>query len=283
MAESSHIENLEQRSQHQHEIEMPAPTAWPIVLAFGCTLMFAGLLTSASVSALGLVLSVAGCIGWFRELFPHEHEERVAVTFEEPVIATTRRVVERVPIAPELVRAWLPIKTYPISAGIKGGIVGGIAMAVLASTYGLLHTGSIWYPINLLAASVYPQPLARLNSFDSKSFAIAVLLHGIGSIFVGLLYGAMLPMIPRRPIVLGGLIGPVLWSGLLYSIIELLDPLLAKYINWYWFIASQIAFGVVAGIVVMQQHRVPTDENIPFAIRAGIEAPGMLPLRKDED
>ena len=283
MAESSHIENLEQRSQSQHEIELPAPTAWPIVLAFGCTLMFAGLLTSASVSALGLVLSVAGSIGWFRELFPHEHEERVAVTFEEPVIATTRRVVERVPIAPELVRAWLPIKTYPISAGIKGGIVGGIAMAVLASTYGLLHTGSIWYPINLLAASVYPQPLARLNSFDSKSFAIAVLLHGIGSIFVGLLYGAMLPMIPRRPIVLGGLIGPVLWSGLLYSIIELLDPLLAKYINWYWFIASQIAFGVVAGIVVMQQHRVPTDENIPFAIRAGIEAPGMLPLRKDED
>ena len=90
-------------------------------------------------------------------------------------------------------------------------------------------------------------------------------------------------MIPRRPILLGGLIGPVLWSGLLYSIIELLDPLLAKYINWYWFIASQIAFGVVAGIVVMQQHRVPTDENIPFALRAGIEAPGMVPLRKDED
>ena len=107
MAESSHIESLEQRSQSQHEIELPAPTAWPIVLAFGCTLMFAGLLTSASVSALGLVLSVAGCIGWFRELFPHEHEERVAVAFEEPVIATTRRVVERVPIAPELVRAWL--------------------------------------------------------------------------------------------------------------------------------------------------------------------------------
>jgi hypothetical protein len=287
MAESSHIENLEQRSQSQHEIELPAPTAWPIVLAFGCTLMFAGLLTSASVSALGLVLSVAGCIGWFRELFPHEHEERVAVAFEEPVIATTRRVVERVPIAPELVRAWLPIKTYPISAGIKGGIVGGIAMAVLACTYGLLHAGSIWYPINLLAATVYSQALtmgpSQLTSFHSGRFAIAVLLHGIGSVFVGLLYGAMLPMIPRRPILLGGLIGPVLWSGLLYSIIELLDPLLAKYINWYWFIASQIAFGVVAGIVVMQQHRVPTDENIPFAIRAGIEAPGMLPLRKDED
>ena len=287
MPTSSHIESLEQRPQPQREIALPTPTAWPIVLAFGCILMFAGLLTSASVSVLGLILSVAGCVGWFRELFPHENEERVAIAFEVPVIATTRRVVERVPIAPELVRAWLPIKTYPISAGIKGGIVGGIAMAVLACTYGLLHAGSIWYPVNLLAATVYSQALAlgpsQLTAFHSGPFAIAVLLHGIGSVFVGLLYGAMLPMIPRRPIVLGGLIGPVLWSGLLYSIIELLDPLLAKYINWYWFIASQIAFGVVAGIVVMQQHRVPTDENIPFAIRAGIEAPGMLPLRKDED
>jgi hypothetical protein len=284
MPESPHIEDLQQRSQHPHEIELPAPTAWPIVLAFGCTLMFAGLLTSVSVSVLGLVLSVAGCVGWFREIFPHEREETVPIVFEEPVVATTtRRVVERLPIAPELVRAWLPLKTYPISAGIKGGIVGGVAMAVLACTYGLIQTGSIWYPINLLAASLYPQPLARLTAFDTTSFAIAVLLHGIGSVFVGLLYGAMLPMFPRRPIVLGGLIGPVLWSGLLYSTIELLDPMLARYINWYWFIASQIAFGVVAGIVVMQQHRVPTNENLPFAIRAGVEAPGTMPLRKDED
>jgi hypothetical protein len=287
MLESSQVENLGHGSQPPREIEMPAPTAWPIVLAFGCTLMFAGLLTSASVSVLGVVLSVAGCIGWFRDVFPHEREEAVPVVFEEePVVATTRRVVERLPIAPELVRAWLPLKTYPISAGIKGGIVGGVAMAVLACTYGLIQTGSIWYPINLLAATVYTPALkmglAQLTSFHSFSFAIAVLLHGIGSVFVGLLYGAMLPMIPRRPIVLGGLIGPVLWSGLLYSIIELLDPLLAKYINWYWFIASQIAFGVVAGLVVMRQHSVPTDENVPFAIRAGIEAPGMDP-RRDED
>jgi hypothetical protein len=269
------------------EIEVPASTAWPLVLAFGFTLMFAGLLTSVSVSALGVVLATAGCVGWFREVFPHEHEETVPVVFEEYRIATERRTVERVPVAPHMVRAWLPLKTYPISAGIKGGLAGGVAMAVLACVYGLVKAGSIWYPINLLAATVYAESLklgsAQLNSFHGDSFAIAVVLHGIGSIFVGLLYGAMLPMFARRPIVLGGLIGPVLWSGLLYSIMELLNPLLASRINWIWFMASQIAFGVVAGIVVVRQERVSTRENLPFVVRAGIEAPGILSTREDRE
>src|SRR6201998_1526007 len=284
MATLASIEQAEQSPRAPVEIEVPASTAWPLVLAFGFTLMFAGLLTSASVSVLGVVLGVAGCVGWFREVFPHEHEETVPVVFDESRIATKRRIVERVPVAPHLVRAWLPVKTYPVSAGMNGGLAGGVAMAVLACVYGLVKAGSIWYPINLLAATVYAQSLklgpAQLNSFHADSFAIAVLLHGIGSIFVGLLYGAMLPMFARRPIVLGGLIGPVLWSGLLYSIMQLLNPLLASRINWFWFMASQIACGVVAGIVVVRQERVSTRENLPFMVRAGIEAPGVIPPRE---
>src|SRR5215813_14022708 len=256
MATPLSVKQVEEGPRAPAEIEVPASTAWPMVLSFGFALMFAGLLTSASVSGLGIVLAVAGCVGWFREVFPHEHEETVPVEFVEYRIATERRVVERLPVAPDLVRAWLPLETYPMSAGLKGGLAGGVAMAVLACTYGLVKAGSIWYPINLLAATVYAESLklgpAQLNSFHADSFAIALVLHGIGSIFVGLLYGAMLPMFARRPIVLGGLIGPVLWSGLLYSIMELLNPLLASRINWFWFMASQIAFGVVAGIVVVR-------------------------------
>jgi hypothetical protein len=160
-------------------------------------------------------------------------------------------------------------------------------MAVLACTYGLLKTGSIWYPINLLAATVYAQTLtlspAQLNSFHADSFALALLLHGLVSILVGLLYGAMLPMLSRRPIVLGGLIAPVLWSGLLYSMLDLLNPLLASHIDWIWFMASQVAFGVVAGIVVVRQERVSTRENVPFAVRAGIEAPGIIEEKPRKD
>jgi hypothetical protein len=286
------LSSAEQKDRSAHtlsELEVPARTAWPLVLAFGSTLLFAGLLTSVSVSVLGGVLAIAGCVGWFREVFPHEHEEVVPILAGETPITTERRLVDSFPIAvaPDQLRAWLPVETYPISAGLKGGIAGGAAMAVIACLYGLISQASIWYPINLLAAVVYSRQEARaltpewLNSFHPWMFLIAVILHITGSTLVGLLYGAMLPMFARRPIVLGGLIVPVLWSGLLYSTMDLLNPVLGSHIHWVWFIASQVAFGVVAGLVVVRQSRVRTHENMPFALRAGIEAPGMMETSGD--
>jgi len=285
MATLLSAEQMEQSPGAPSEIEVPAPTAWPVVLAFGFTLVFAGLLTSASVSVLGAVLTAAGCVGWFREVFPHEHEEVVQIVPEDFSVKTDRHVVERLPVAAEQLRAWLPLETYPISAGVKGGLAGSVAMAALACAYGVVKAGSIWYPINLLAAVVYAESLklgpGQLNSFHADSFALALILHGVVSTLVGLLYGAMLPMFARRPIVLGGLIAPVLWSGMLYSILGILNPLLASHIDWFWFTASQVAFGIVAGLVVARQSRVPTRENLPFAVRAGIEAPGTIPTTEN--
>jgi hypothetical protein len=261
-------------------IDVPAPTAWPLVLATGFTLLFAGLLMHVSVTALGAVLSLAGCVGWFREVVPGEHEEQVPLVADDGEAKTERRVVDRLAIAPEQVRAWLPVHTYPVSAGVKGGLAGSVAMAALACGYGVLKVGSLWYPINLLAAVVYAQSVrlgpAELYAFHLDSFAIAVGVHALVSTLVGLLYGAMLPMFPRRPILLGGLVVPVLWSGMLHPTLNLLNPLLASHIDWFWFIASQVAFGVVAGRVVVRHSAVPTLENVSFALRAGIEAPGTI-------
>jgi hypothetical protein len=267
-------------------VTMPAPTAWPITLAFGFTLLMAGLVTSVSISILGAILLVAGCVGWFLEVFPQEKHIEVPIEEGEVVIATSRRKVERLDVAPDLSRALLPLETYPVSAGIKGGLAGGVAMAICACLYGLLKQHSIWYPINLLAATVYSQSLymgtASLREFHLNSFLLASLIHLLTSILVGLLYGAMLPMIPRRPIFLGGIVAPILWSGLLRSMLDLLNPLLKQRVDWYWFIASQFAFGIVAGLVVVRHHRVPV-KQFPFALRAGIEAPGTMPQRKREE
>jgi hypothetical protein len=268
-------------------IHLPAPTAWPIILAFSVTLLMAGLVTSASLSILGAILFVAGCVGWFRDVLPQEKEETIEVKVEAVVVSTARGKVERLPVAPDLPRALLPLETYPVSAGIKGGLAGAVAMAVLACLYGLLKQGSIWYPINLLAATVYTQSLqlgtASLTSFHLVSFLLAAAIHLLTSLLVGLLYGAMLPMIPRRPIVLGGIVAPILWTGILHSILGLLNPLLDELISWPWFVASQFAFGIVAGLIVVRQVRVPTQQLVPFMVRAGFEAPGMMKERSDKD
>jgi hypothetical protein len=269
-------------------VRLPAPTVWPIVIAFGITLLFAGLVTSISVSLLGTLLFIIGCVGWFCDIFPHEKHVEVPIVGEYVLITTERPQVARLQFAPNLPRALLPLETYPVSAGVKGGLAGSVAMAVLACLYGILKQGSIWYPINLLAATAYFQSAkldsASLHAFYLGTFLFACVLHLVTSLLVGLLYGAMLPMFPRRPILLGGIIAPIMWTGLLYSVLGLINPLLNERIDWRWFVASQFAFGIVAGLVVVRQARVRTRQFFPFAMRAGFEAPGMSgePEAKDD-
>ena len=126
------MQTLQLKIRTKEEVEVPATTAWPLILALGFTLLSAGLLTSSAVSVLGAVLAVAGCVGWFREVFPRQREIAVPIGYEDVPTVTQRPVVDRVPIAPEQVRAWLPLHTHPISAGVRGGLAGGVAMAALA-------------------------------------------------------------------------------------------------------------------------------------------------------
>jgi len=262
------------------EVQLPAPTAWPIVLAFGLTLVFAGFVTSFTVTLLGAVLTVAGTVGWFRELYPQEHHELEPAEERPLEVVTMRPEVARLEPIPELHRARVPIEIYPVSAGVKGGLAGGIAMALLAMLYGVVSGYGVWYPINLLAAIVYAEPLQvttrQMSSFHIELFLVASAIHLVSSLLVGLLYGAVLPMFPRRPILLGGFVAPVVWSGLLHSVLGIINPLLDQRIHWGWFVASQIGFGITAGLVVARQGRIHTRQYLPFAARAGLEMPGVM-------
>jgi hypothetical protein len=272
-------ERVETQTGVPRNIELPAPTAWPIVAAFGATLLFAGLVTTAAVSILGAILMVTGFVGWFCDVLPHEKHESIAVSEEVIPIVTARPEVARVDlITHEPHRARLPLEIYPISAGVKGGLAGSVAMAVLAVIYGIAAYHSIWYPINLLAAGFFPtlDTTEQISAFHLNALIVASIVHLVTSLLVGLLYGAMLPMFPRRPILLGGVIAPILWSGLLHSTLEFLNPALSDRINWAWFVVTQMGFGIVAGIVVSKQERVKTWQHLPFAVRAGMEAPGAM-------
>ncbi len=276
------VESVNHGDSEADTIRMPAPTPWPIALAFGMTLLAAGMVTSEAVSVLGAIVAIAGAVGWFRDVLPHEAHETVAAMPEAAAVTTARREVARVAIASGLQRAYLPLEIYPISAGVKGGLAGSVAMAVVAMLYGLISQHSIWYPINLLAAGFLPGAMtdttAKIAAFNLGVFLIATAIHLLTSLLVGLLYGAMLPMLPHRPILLGGFIAPLFWTGLIHSILGIVNPVLNQRIHWLWFVASQVAFGIVAGIVVSRQERIRTWQRLPLAYRSGMEASGM----KDE-
>jgi hypothetical protein len=259
---------------------MPAPTAWPIVLAFGVTMIFAGLLANSAVTILGVLLSAVGAVGWFGEVLPEEAHESVLVEAASPPPTAVARRVELLDVARQIHRAWLPLEIHPISAGIKGGIAGGVVMALIAMAYGVISGTGIWYPINLLAVGFFPRAVdmstGEIAAFHPGALLIATSIHLFTSLIVGLLYGATLPMLPRHPIVLGGVVAPIAWSGLLYGILDIINPVMNQRLDWSWFVLSQVGFGIVAGLVVARQERVRTWQPLPLAVRAGIEAPRLM-------
>jgi hypothetical protein len=268
-------------------IEVPASSGWPLVAAFGFTLVFAGMLTHVMVSILGAVTLCMGLVGWFRQVLPAEARESVTLEKEELVLPPRGRKVRHLEVGELGHRARLPLETYPYSAGVRGGLVGGAAMAVLAMLYGLIGHGSIWYPINLLAATGSAQidvmDYNQLRAFSGTGLVLAIIIHAIGSALVGLLYGVTLPMFPRRPILLGGVLAPLFWSGILYAGMGVIHPTLQARIDWPWFMATQFAFGVVAGYVVARHERISTMQYLPFVVRAGIETPGIGAEESDKE
>lgn len=256
-------------------LHLPSPTPWPMVLALGIALLVTSMVTNVAIGILGLILLLMGAVGWFREVLPHEVHEAVIVQVEDLQIVSTRTMQERLPTG-DAHRKILPVQTFSIMAGVKGGLAGGAAMTIPAALYGLLKYHSIWYAMNLLAAGGFVSWAgasdAFLSEFHLQGLLAALAIHVVTSVLVGLLYGAVLPMFPRLPILTAGILVPLFFTGLLYSAIGVVSPILNARIDWFWFVASQIAFGLVCGYVVNLHEKVRTSQfrALPFAFRAGI-------------
>ena len=273
----------------QKRIEAPALTPWPMITAFGLTLLAAGLVTHVIVSFVGVILIFRGAIGWFREVLPVEKTESIPVLLTDISLAVkpSPRSVARLKAGEESHRVRIPAEYHPYSSGFIGGIFGGIAMAVVACAYGLIVQHSIWYPINLLAAAAMPSlanaDVTQLRLFNGAAFVVALISHGVISLLVGLLYAVLLPMLPSRfSAFWGSLLAPLFWTGVISATLRLINPALNQRIDWIWFIASQVAYGLVTGYVVAHTKTVETVQTWPLAARAGIEAPGISSERSEE-
>jgi len=274
LAESRHGET------RSGAIHLPAPTAWPFLLALGVILISAALVTNVAIGALGLFLFIISVVGWFRNVLPHEAHEDVVVEEEFVTLLTPLEKVARIAVD-ETHRAQLPLHTFSYGSAIKGGIAGGIAMVIPAEIYGIIRFHSVWYVVNLLGGAgvgnwVNPS-VEELTHFRLGAFITANIIQGAVTLLVGLLYGAMLPMWPRRPILLGGIVAPAIWTGLLHSVLGIINPYLADRIDWWSFAASQVIFGLVAGYTVVKLGHIEQLRQVPLSVRLGVETPGLHP------
>ena len=268
-------------------VVLPAPTVWPMVLACGITLIGAGYLMHPLLAVVGVVAVVVAGVGWFREVLPVEREEIVPVEGEQSVIGPSSRSVLAFRAGVDTHRMRLPLEVYPYSVGLKAGLAGGVAMAIVACLFGIISNRSPWYPINLLAAAgssaITGATDAELARFNATGLVIGSIVHAGLSILVGVLYAALLPMFGRRPILAAGVVIPGVMSGITWSLLRVVNPLLNDRIEWGWFVASQIAFGLVAGWVVSRTERISIPQTLPLAIRAGVEASGMPRTPRDAE
>jgi hypothetical protein len=271
-------------------IALPTPTAWPMLFALGLSMLFAGLVTHPVVSGVGAVLFLRGAIGWWFEVLPHERHEQVPLQpeAERPApIQPRTAAVEHLRAGEGRHRLRLPIEIQPYSAGLRGGAAGAVAMAVVAMAYGVIAEASVWYPINLLASAVLPAmnlaDTQQLRAFSASAFGVATLLHGGLSLMVGLVYAALLPALPGRTLLWGGIVAPLAWTGVAWASLGLVAPALNDHIEWRWFIASQAAFGLTAGWVISKVEPIAVLQRLPLAAKAGIEAKGVTAPRSEDE
>jgi uncharacterized membrane protein YagU involved in acid resistance len=270
----------DQVSEQSH-ITMPAPTSWPLLLALGLALSASGLLTAYVVSAIGVLISLVAAVLWWRQVIPAERHETVPVdpALRPSPIQVDARSVIRLRAGEAQHRVRIPVEVHPYTAGILGGLAGGAAMAGLACLYGLIVQHSIWYPINLLAGVVLPgignETVEQLRAFDALAFGAACAGHVGISILMGVIYAVLLPMFPKYAPFWAGILMPLIWSGVIATILDLVNPPLNERVSWPWFVACQLAFGLVGGFVVARSTQIYTMQSWDLAERARLKAPGV--------
>jgi hypothetical protein len=272
------VETVQVLHGHDHE-SIPAPTSAPIMFAFGTTLLFAGLVTSPLVSIVGALCFFKGIHGWWFEVLPRESMEpipesgyRVIDTGPEPGVATEKSARSAAHSATP--RRILPVEIPRVRSGILGGLGGAIAMAVVALTWGATNY-TIWMPINLRAAMVLEtfntEDVQSLSAFSVSGLATATAIHLSMSIMVGLVLASLIPMAIGWPRIFSIVVAPFTWSLFTYGAMGVLDPTLEKWVDWYWFVGSQVAFGAVCGFLIARSERIETIQFMTPSERIGLE------------
>ncbi len=158
----------------------------------------------------------------------------------------------------------VPAMVYPYSVGVVGGLLGGLAMVPVALAYGLISGRGVWYPVNLIAATLvrswqHVSP-DQLMAFSFAGLAAGLLIHLFMSVGLGLVFAGLLPTLPGSPVIWAFVVGPILWAGAVFAGLPLLNPVMASYVDWPSFALANLVYSLVLGLMVKRTEKIPAEK-----------------------
>jgi hypothetical protein len=155
--------------------------------------------------------------------------------------------------------AW-PSKVYPYWAGITGGLIGGVAMALVGVSAGFVIGHGPWYPINLLAATAIRsfQELSpdQLALFRVEGLVVGTVLHFAIALAIGLLFTIVLPAFPGHPLLWSLIFGGVLWVSANIILLFPLNPVMAHLVDVPSFIIAHVVYTILLGLWVNRYEKI---------------------------
>lgn len=161
---------------------------------------------------------------------------------------------------PELHIQRVPTHVYPYATGISGGLLGGLAMILVALIYGIVSGRGVWLPVNLVAAillrGLQSASMDTLMAFSLPGLVLGLLVHLVMCMGLGLVFAALLPTLPGSPVLWAFIIGPILWAGAIFAGLPLVNPVMAQYVDWLSFAVANIVYCLVLGVWVRRSPKI---------------------------
>lgn len=140
---------------------------------------------------------------------------------------------------------------YPYRVGIMGGLAAGAVMALTMALWGAISGKGIWFPVNLIAATLLtdfqaasPEVLAQ---FSLAGAVVGTLIHFFISSLLGLIFALLLPTLPGSTMLWALIVGPLLWVGAQYAILPVVNPRMEALVSEPTFAIAHLAYSLVLG------------------------------------
>ncbi len=148
---------------------------------------------------------------------------------------------------------------YPYRVGIVGGLIAGAVMTVAMALWGLWSGNGIWYPVNMIAATIL-RPMQAMSDAELRQFmplaaVVGTAAHIAVSTALGFLFDLVLPTLPGSALLWGIVIGLLLWAGANFAVLPLINPRMTEMTNQPTFLLANVAYSVVLGLWVSRAEK----------------------------